>query len=500
MEGRVQIEACPPPDVCRLVRVDFTDPPPLGRPLWFRVATAWVYPSPDNWGLRRRRLFVDKIRIFDNDDGSWRLWLNVNNASAPGPGTDATLPPGEVLFPTTQEWTKIVHTVYPDFVSEGELALGFETGKSGAQGLGPDLLLFSKDLVVDQLVSMQATGFNEEGIFSDETLGLISRKFIAESGHDYEDFEDNHGSSGGHYRLFFRLQDLGPVMPASLSTGAIRLLSAYDLTRVCRPGSVCLEELRPPDRPLTWHPDEEPLPPRVPSLPRAETALYAPQAFEAYHLENLEPRELFESIVEAQANDPERLARLLQETREAIDEDLDAIGPEVLLDVWALRAALPLDLWREYFGDLPLPESEPGASTRRMDGIANVREGGNHAIVRVDLHCDPARVANQLRVDWGQRRGERNRFRMDLMTAFGCDLPPEPMRVHRGAGIGRLNEQPGARAEWIFEDAGRRRADRVRLVVWDPYGRKVLDLATTIAAGNLRGVEGDRARGARSVP
>jgi hypothetical protein len=491
MQGRIQIEPCPPPDICRRVRVDFTDPPPLGSPLWFRIATAWVYPSADNWGLRRRRLFADKIDVLDNGEdmeftgGDWRLWLNVNNAAAPGPGTDAALPSGEVLLPTTHEWTKILHK---DNVQEGEIALGFETGRSDLQGLGPDLLLFSKDLLVDQMVLLQATGYNEEGFMTDKTLGLFSLKFILESDGYYG---SNHGSTGGNYRLFWRLQDRGPVTPTSLSTGARQLASAYDLSKLCRPGSPCLNELRPPERPLTWHPDEAPLPARLPSLPRAETPLYAAEAFEEYHLENLEPHELYQSIVEAQATDPDRVARLLEEIREAIDEDLDALGPEVLVDVSVLRAALPWGLWRRYFGDLPPPESPPDASRRSMGGAAIVGGAGDWTIVGMKLQCDPARLPNRLTVSW-RENDRRKRFAMDLMTAFACDRPPEPMRVHRGEGIGRLDQQRGARALWTFVDAGKGGRDLIRLSVWDPQGRTVLDLDAAVAIGNLRGDEGEQ--------
>jgi hypothetical protein len=234
----------------------------------------------------------------------------------------------------------------------------------------------------------------------------------------------------------------------------------------------------------------------VPTLPRAETALYAAEPFEEYHLENLEPHELYQSIVEAQATDPDRVARLLEETREEIDRNLDDLGPEALLDVQALRAALPPVLWRKYFGDLPPPESLPGASPRSMSGTAVLVRAGDRAIVRVTLQCDPAKFPNRLNASWSVQ-GQRQRFRLDFMTAFGCDRPPDPMRRHQGEGIGRLNGERGARAVWAFEDGGERGRDLVRLSVLDSQGNLVLDLNESVALGNLRGGEGEVAGAAR---
>jgi len=268
MDGRVDIQPCASSDVCLRVRVDFTDSPPLASPLYFRIATAWVYPSPDNWGLRRWRILVDRMEVreegdgFWRGDGEWRLWFNVNNAAAPGPGTVAALPSGEVVFPTTHEWTKILDD---DSVDTGELILGFETGRSGFKGLGPDVLLFSDRLVADQRIRIQVSGFEEQGFTSDESLGLIAENH----GQVEHDFVKTNQGGSGRYHLHYRIRDMGPVQP-ELSANAAQFMSAYDLSRIqCLPSGgddVCLPialALPPPERVLDWHPDDQPLPPGV---------------------------------------------------------------------------------------------------------------------------------------------------------------------------------------------------------------------------------------------
>jgi hypothetical protein len=202
------------------------------------------------------------------------------------------------------------------------------------------------------------------------------------------------------------------------------------------------------------------------------------------------PNQLFEFFVEAQEKDPDLVARLLENQRKAVDQDLETVGPEVLMEVWALRASLPLKLWRRHFGDLPPPQSPPGVSRRVLTGRAIIREDHDRTKLRVHLHCNPVRLPNQMKVEWRGDDKTRHRFWLDLITAVGCDREPEPMRIHRGEGLGRLDELRGATAEWTFEDMGKRR-DHVRLVVKDPSGQIVLDLDTTIDHGFLRGLEDD---------
>jgi hypothetical protein len=79
---------------------------------------------------------------------------------------------------------------------------------------------------------------------------------------------------------------------------------------------------------------------------------------------------------------------------------------------------------------------------------------------------------------------------LDLILAVACDEDPEPMRVHRGEGIGRLNGVPGATVEWALDDTGKsNRNDKIRLLVKNTEGDVLLDIDTLIRSGNLRGHE-----------
>lgn len=53
-----------------------------------RIESAWIYPSPDNWGLGRWKLRVDSLDVHDDGDGGlkgdgdWRFWVNTNNGGS----------------------------------------------------------------------------------------------------------------------------------------------------------------------------------------------------------------------------------------------------------------------------------------------------------------------------------------------------------------------------------------------------------------------------------
>ena len=74
---------------------------------------------------------------------------------------------------------------------------------------------------------------------------------------------------------------------------------------------------------------------------------------------------------------------------------------------------------------------------------------------------------------------------MEFMTSSACFdnplfdavQPNAPLDTHAGVGYGRFNGVSGARAEWMFTDAGEPGGnDQAALFIWDPDGNLVLDV------------------------
>lgn len=112
-----------------------------------------------------------------------------------------------------------------------------------------------------------------------------------------------------------------------------------------------------------------------------------------------------------------------------------------------------------------------------------------------EIHCD-RRKPNNIEVNWPDHR-----FHMTELTAAICtdspavdQTPPKsaPFDTFQGRGVGRLNNAPGARIEFVFEDAGEPgTSDTARIKVYDPAGALVLDapgdgMPAYIAGGNLQ--------------
>ncbi len=106
-----------------------------------------------------------------------------------------------------------------------------------------------------------------------------------------------------------------------------------------------------------------------------------------------------------------------------------------------------------------------------------------------ELHGDVTKLPNNLEVTWGKG----NRFHLEKLTsAHLFDSPvidPNPPKagfdVYRGAGTGRYNGVYGARAIWVFTDAGQPgKNDRARIDIFDAGGNLVLSVAGNLSSGN----------------
>ena len=110
-----------------------------------------------------------------------------------------------------------------------------------------------------------------------------------------------------------------------------------------------------------------------------------------------------------------------------------------------------------------------GGSVFRVDGVRVTRG--------FEIHCD-LRKPNNLQVNW-----PGNTFHMKELTSALCldtiavQAPPKssPFDTFKGTGAGRLNNQPGARVEFEFVDAGEPgRKDTAWIKVYDSAGNLAL--------------------------
>jgi hypothetical protein len=111
-------------------------------------------------------------------------------------------------------------------------------------------------------------------------------------------------------------------------------------------------------------------------------------------------------------------------------------------------------------------------------GCQQVRRGGG----------DATESPNRLQINWHpDGGGPGGRFHLETLTSALCTddpsiepAPPDaPFDTYEGTGMGRLDGEDGASAEWLFSDAGEPGLnDRIGyLVIRDGNGNMVIDLA-----------------------
>lgn len=112
-----------------------------------------------------------------------------------------------------------------------------------------------------------------------------------------------------------------------------------------------------------------------------------------------------------------------------------------------------------------------GGSVFRIDDVRVTRG--------FEIHCD-LREPNNIQVNW-----PGNRFHMTELTGAVCTDSPAidqlprsaPFDTFTGVGEGKLNNEPGARIEFVFVDAGEPgREDTATIKIWDAGGNLVLDV------------------------
>jgi hypothetical protein len=126
------------------------------------------------------------------------------------------------------------------------------------------------------------------------------------------------------------------------------------------------------------------------------------------------------------------------------------------------------------------PEVPPGACGR-MTGGGSVFTVNDVRVTRgFEIHCD-LREPNNIEVNWAN-----NRFKMTELTSAVCtdspavdQTPPNsaPFDTFTGTGAGKLNNNAGARVEFVFVDAGEPgTSDTASMKVFDENNTLVLDV------------------------
>ena len=126
------------------------------------------------------------------------------------------------------------------------------------------------------------------------------------------------------------------------------------------------------------------------------------------------------------------------------------------------------------------PEEQLGACGRMTGGGSVFTVDGVRVTRGFEIHCD-LREPNNIEVNW-----PGNRFHMTELTSAVCtdspavdQTPPKsaPFDMFTGTGVGKLNNQAGARIEFVFTDAGEPgSSDTATLKVFDQGNNLVLDV------------------------
>ena len=137
----------------------------------------------------------------------------------------------------------------------------------------------------------------------------------------------------------------------------------------------------------------------------------------------------------------------------------------------------------------PCAQKPPFVNKRRMTGGGKFTHGTTTVTHGFVLHCNPARLPNNLQVNW-----KGNKFHLESLSSASCSDDPsiDPGKpfakfdTHKGKGTRKLNGIPGATAEWIFTDAGEPGDnDSASILIKDKNGKVVLDISdASLLKGN----------------
>jgi hypothetical protein len=142
------------------------------------------------------------------------------------------------------------------------------------------------------------------------------------------------------------------------------------------------------------------------------------------------------------------------------------------------------------FVTLPGPaHAAADAAGAGMDGGGCLTTPDDQRITHgFDLHCDADDPPNTLDIDWAGHRfhlAEVGSARCTDDPSIDLEPPVAGFDTVSGTGTGRLNDEDGATAEWVFSDAGAAGVeDRAAIIIKNPSGDVVLDVSGTLTYGN----------------
>jgi hypothetical protein len=326
-----------------------------------RISAGWVYPSPDNWGLRSWDVTLDSILIIDDgdgflrgDEGEWFFWFSTKKPD--------------------QAWTKLFEKEHDKYrsVSSGSVQYcdifnnPWQTGASESDvvvnpdcslALGPSLLLFP-----GQQIWVHTSGYEDDDGVSDDT-GTVGqfREQVALS-YDENSLTDTRSTCTesefqgcSAYALRYHISENELEKP-NLTSSALALLKAYSLFApefpIANPCPACFADVD------LWYPYNMTLRPGDAPVTLESTLLFSPQERERNALTGIGLVELQQLIRSAYSTRPKRVETFLSELRTTVDKlkrsglppadvDLD------LLVLFQIRKSVPADVWNRYFGDLP---------------------------------------------------------------------------------------------------------------------------------------------------
>ena len=318
----------------------------------WKIESAWVLPSPSNWGLKAWRVAINMLDVHNDSDGfwggdgDWRFWANLNNRE--------------------QEWTKMYDC---DGCVHGRIDYGdnpWSTGIPGERSLGPDVWLFpTEDLWV------HTSGFEDDLISSDNTghvdALLNPGHYIVAITSECEDGELQ--SNCGQYTLHFGVSAGEPLPAPTLNDEAKRIYDSYKLVR-----SITQDVAFPEAKFKTWyHPITD-----GDFQDSIEIALYDDRFFsdqraESGSLAGISNEDFAAQLTALKANNPEAYETFIKELKEEFDEYFDRENKdEVYGALERVKTAMPQEIWEENFSYIKFPSTSwiPGLSNGLVIALA----------------------------------------------------------------------------------------------------------------------------------
>jgi hypothetical protein len=323
-----------------------------------KILAGWVYANPNNWGLQRWKVRINSLDVSDDGDGlgrgdgDWRFWVNTNNGS--------------------QEWTKLFDC--DDCVSGQVTFKGrpWETGATSSdRNLGPDLLLFP-----NQSVWLHASGYEDDPVTSNGIGNISDRRLQMAANYQSRGNCDDCAD----YTMNYQVLAGSPIASASLSAPAKALFDRYIIRPLPRidpripdldpqfdipvGGPVAPPVGQPPlGRPIG---EPQPVPRRIinPSdiflapgaapLPLNRTILFRPRPVETFAFQDASIDTIRAVLTSQDPKQQGKITAVLKQLRTQVDQLLlkQSKSAEMLLELQDIKAALPPELWRQYFGDL----------------------------------------------------------------------------------------------------------------------------------------------------